>query len=69
VTWGLGESERELPTFAEALALYAANIGARGGVRIWNLDAMVDGDDDGLTDDEQSAVDLADERYEVEVAS
>lgn len=69
VTWGLGESERELPTFAEALAIYIENLDARGGVKIWNLDRMVDGEDSGLTADEEAAVELADEMRTVEMGS
>lgn len=68
VTWGLGESERELPTFAEALALYIDQIAARGGAKIWNLE-LCDQESDGLTDEEKEAVELANEMFSVEQAS
>lgn len=68
VSWGLGESELELPTFAEALAVYIEHQSARGGVQIHSLDRMVDGEDDGLTDDEKAAVELANEMHTAVVA-
>jgi hypothetical protein len=67
VTWGAG-SERELPTFVEALAEYIDHQANRFGVQIHNLDTMVDGADSGLTDAEREAVELADGLYTEEVA-
>jgi hypothetical protein len=67
VCWGLGEAEREVPTFAEALALYVEHQSARGGVQIWNLE-LCDDAANGLSESEQEAVALADEMFTVQLA-
>lgn len=67
VSWG-ASSEREFPTFTEALAEYIEHQADRFGVQLYNLNRMVDGADSGLSDDEAAAVEAANEMFCIQVS-
>jgi len=71
VTHGLGEGEKECPSFRDALACYIDHQSDRGGARIFNLDLCDDDPErctDGLTTEEREAIDLADELHCAELS-
>ncbi len=71
VTFGLGEGEKECPSFRDALACYIEHQSDRGGARVFNLDLCEDDPErcaDGLTSEEREAIDLANELHTTELS-